>query len=87
MGRFIDGRRRQFLGVILAAAVPTPEVGPFAQTDHWVNRYRCMRNGETPNASPDAGYQHVVASMMVTISHETGRRARFAAVTRTITTD
>jgi predicted dehydrogenase len=62
------------------------KVEPIAQTDHWVNWYRCMRNGETPNAPLDAGYQHAVASIMATMSYETGRRARFDAVKRTITT-
>lgn len=63
------------------------KVEPIEQTDHWVNWYRCMRDGTTPNASLDAGYQHSVASIMATMSYETGRRARFDAVKRTITLD
>jgi predicted dehydrogenase len=63
------------------------KVEPIEQTDHWVNWYRCMRDGKTPNASLDAGYQHAVASIMATMSYETGRRARFDKVKRTITLD
>lgn len=40
------------------------KVEPIEQTDHWVNWYRCVRDGKTPNASLDAGYQHAVASIM-----------------------
>jgi len=57
------------------------------QTDHWVNWYRCMRDGKMPNAPLDAGYQHAVASIMATMSYETGRRARFDQAKRTITLD
>ena len=60
---------------------------PIAQTDHRVNWHRCMRDGTPPNAPLDAGYQHTVASIMATMSYETGRRARFDPVKRTITTD
>ncbi|MFO7694051.1 MAG: Gfo/Idh/MocA family oxidoreductase, partial [Vicinamibacterales bacterium] len=63
------------------------KVEPIEQTDHWVNWYRCMRDGRTPNASLDAGYQHAVASIMATMSYETGRRVRFDPAKRTITTD
>ncbi len=63
------------------------KVEPIEQVDHWVNWYRCMRDKKTPNASLDAGYQHAVASIMATMSYETGRRARFDAAKRTITLD
>jgi hypothetical protein len=63
------------------------KVEPIAQTDHWVNWYRCLRDGKTPNAPLDSGYQHAVASIMATMSYETGRRARFDAAKRTIVTD
>jgi hypothetical protein len=33
-----------------------------------------MRDGTTPNASLDAGYQHAIASIMATMSYEKGRR-------------
>jgi predicted dehydrogenase len=63
------------------------KVTPIEQTDHWVNWYRCMRNGETPNAPLDAGYQHSIASIMATMALETGRRTRFNAQKRKITLD
>src|SRR5215203_6188163 len=63
------------------------KVEPIEQTDHWVNWYRCMRDGSTPNASLDAGYQHAVASIMATMSYETGRRTRFDPAKRTISLD
>ena len=63
------------------------KVEPIEQTDHWVNWYRCMRNGTTPNASLDAGYQHSIASIMATMSYESGRRTRFDPATRAISLD
>ena len=48
------------------------KVEPIEQTDHWVNWYRCMRDGTTPNASLDAGYQHAIASIMATMSYRKG---------------
>jgi predicted dehydrogenase len=63
------------------------KVEPIEQTDHWVNWYRCMRDGSTPHASLDTGYQHSVASIMATMSYETGRRTRFDPAKRTITLD
>jgi len=63
------------------------KVEPIEQPDHWVNWYRCMRDGTTPNASLDAGYQHAIASIMATMSYEKGRRARFDAAKRTISLD
>jgi len=62
-------------------------VEPIEQTDHWVNWFRCMRDGKTPNASLDTGYKHSVASIMATMSYASGRRARFDAAKRTITLD
>ncbi len=63
------------------------KVVPVEQTDHWVNWYRCMRSGDTPNAPLDAGYQHSVASIMATMSYESGRRTRFDAKKRKIVMD
>ena len=63
------------------------KVEPIEQTDHWVNWFRCMRDGKTPNASLDAGYQHAIASIMATMSYESGRRARFDPAKRTISLD
>jgi predicted dehydrogenase len=63
------------------------KVEPIEQTDHWVDWYRCMRTGATPSASLDTGYQHSVASIMATMSYETGRRVRFDTAKRTISLD
>lgn len=63
------------------------KVEPIEQTDHWVNWFRCMRDGKTPNASLDAGYQHAIASIMATMSYDSGRRTRFNPKKRTITLD
>lgn len=63
------------------------KVKPIEQTDHWVNWYRCMRSGDTPNAPLDAGYQHSIASIMATMAYATGRRTRFNAKKRKITLD
>lgn len=63
------------------------KVTPVPQTDHWTNWFQCMRDGKTPNASLDAGYQHSIASIMATMSYESGRRARFDAKKRKITLD
>jgi predicted dehydrogenase len=62
-------------------------IEPIEQTDHWVNWFRCMRDGKTPNANLDTGYQHSIASIMATMSYASGRRARFNAGKRTITLD
>ena len=63
------------------------KVPPVEQVDHWVNWYRCMRSGGTPNAPLDAGYQHSIASIMGTMAFESGRRARFNPKKRKITLD
>jgi len=63
------------------------KVVPVEQEDHWVNWYRCMRTGATPNAPLDAGYQHSIASIMATMAFETGRRTRYNAQKRKITLD
>jgi hypothetical protein len=63
------------------------KVEPIEQTDHWVNWFRCMRDGKTPNAPLDAGYQHAIASIMATMSCESGRRTRFDANSRKVMFD
>lgn len=63
------------------------KVTPIEQPDHWVNWFQCMRSGKTPNAPLDAGYQHSIASIMATMSYETGRRTRFDPKKRKITLD
>lgn len=42
--------------------------------DHFLDWLQCMRNGKTPNASIDAGYQHAVAVLMASESLKTGRK-------------
>jgi predicted dehydrogenase len=54
--------------------------------DHWLNWLQCMRSGETPHASIEAGYQHAVAVLMATTSYETGKRTRYDRTTRQILT-
>jgi len=61
-------------------------VPPVAHPDHFLNWLQCMRSGETPNASIDAGYQHAVAVIMAMTSYETGRKALYDPVKRTLTT-
>jgi hypothetical protein len=46
-----------------------------------------MRDGKTPNASLDTGYQHSIASIMATMSYESGRRTKFDPAKRTISLD
>ena len=42
--------------------------------DHVLDWLQCMRNGGTPNASIDAGYQHAVAVIMAMRAYDTGKR-------------
>jgi predicted dehydrogenase len=62
---------------------PVPSV---ETPDHFLNWLQCMRSGETPNASIDAGYQHAVAVIMAMTSYETGRKTIYDPIKRTITT-
>ncbi len=50
------------------------EVTPVERPDHFLDWLQCMRTGETPHASIDAGYQHAVACLMATLSCEKGRK-------------
>ena len=61
-------------------------VTPIERPDHFLNWLQCMRTGQTPHASIDAGYQHAVAVLMATISYETGRRTVYDRATRVIRT-
>ena len=61
------------------------EVTPTEHPDHFLNWLQCMRSGETPNASIDAGYQHAVAVIMAMKSFETGRKTFYDPVKRAIT--
>ncbi len=62
-------------------AVPSVE-----RPDHYMNWLQCMRSGETPQASIDAGYLHAVAVLMAVVSHETGKQTFYNAASRTIRT-
>lgn len=61
-------------------------VTPIPHPDHWLNWLQCMRDGKTPNASIDAGYQHAVAVMMAVISYDTGKKTFYDHTKRKITT-
>ena len=49
-------------------------VTPIERPDHFLNWLQCVRSGETPHASIDAGYQHAVAVVMAMKAFDTGRR-------------
>lgn len=60
------------------------EVTPVDRPDHFLDWLQCMRSGQTPHASLDAGYQHAVACLMASLSYEKGRKAVYDARRRTI---
>jgi predicted dehydrogenase len=62
------------------------EVAPVAGAGHFPNWLECMRTGETPRASIDAGYLHAVAVLMAVQSYATGRRTIYDQKKRTIAT-
>ena len=70
-----DGKIRGKMNVEL---IPHP--------DHFLNWLQCMRDGQTPNASIDAGYQHAVAVLMAVISYDTGKKTFYDAAKRRIRT-
>jgi predicted dehydrogenase len=62
------------------------DVTPIARPDHFLNWLECIRSGETPHASIDAGYQHAVAVLMAVMSYETGKRTTYDHAKRKILT-
>lgn len=62
------------------------EVTPIKRPDHWLNWLECMRDGKTPHASIDAGYQHAVAVLMAVISYDTGKKTTYDHSKRKILT-
>jgi predicted dehydrogenase len=62
------------------------DVVPIPRPDHFLNWLQCMRTGETPHASIDAGFQHAVAVLMAVISYDTGRKTLWDSAKRTIRT-
>ena len=71
-------RDGQIRGVQKVAEIPRP--------DHFLNWLQCIRSGETPHASIDAGFQHAIAVLMATTSYETGRRTTYDPKKRAILT-
>lgn len=59
-------------------------VQAIGRPDHILDWLQCLRTGATPHAPIDAGYRHAVATIMATMSYETGRRTRYDAVNRSI---
>jgi len=59
-------------------------VTPIDRPDHFLNWLQCMRTGETPHASIDAGFQHAVAVLMATRSYETGRKILYDVKSRSL---
>lgn len=62
------------------------EVTPIEHPDHWLNWLQCIRDGKTPNASIDAGFQHAVAVLMAVMSYDTGRKTMYDPAKRKIHT-
>lgn len=54
--------------------------------DHFLDWLQCIRNGGTPHAPIEAGYQHAVAVLMAAKSYETGRKAIYDHNKRVIST-
>jgi hypothetical protein len=62
------------------------EVTPIERPDHFLNWLQCIRTGETPHASIDAGYQHAIAVLMAVISYDTGKKTLYDHAKRKIST-
>ena len=62
------------------------DVPPVARPDHFLNWLQCMRSGETPHASIDAGFQHAVAVLMAVTSYDTGKKTTYDPVKRALRT-
>ncbi|MBI2498083.1 MAG: Gfo/Idh/MocA family oxidoreductase [Opitutae bacterium] len=54
--------------------------------DHFLNWLQCLRNGGTPHAPVDAGYQHAVAVLMAHEAFVTGRKVTYDRENRMIRT-
>ena len=62
------------------------DITPVERPDHFLNWLQCLRSGETPHASIDAGYQHAVAVLMAVMSYDTGKKTIYDPVKRAIRT-
>jgi predicted dehydrogenase len=60
------------------------EVTPIEHPDHWLDWLQCMRDGKTPNASIDAGYQHAIAVLMAVLSYDNGKKTIWDGTKRAI---
>ncbi len=61
------------------------EVPLVEHPEHFLDWLQCIRSGNTPNASLEAGYQHAVAVIMAMMSYESGRKALYDEKKRKIT--
>ena len=59
-------------------------IAPIDGPDHFLDWLQCMRDGKTPNAPIDAGYQHAVAVILAMKAFDTGRRQVYDADQREI---
>ena len=61
-------------GTIKAGENP---VKPVERPDHFLDWLQCIRNGGTPHAPIEAGYQHAIACLMAAKSYKTGRKTTY----------
>jgi predicted dehydrogenase len=59
-------------------------VPPVERPDHFLDWLQCVRDGGTPHAPIEAGYQHAVAVLMADESYRTGRKVIYDPVKRAI---
>ncbi len=59
-------------------------VPPVERPDHFLDWLQCMRNGGSPHAPIEAGYQHAVAVLMAMQSYDTGRKTVYDPQERVI---
>ncbi len=57
-------------------------VPPVARPDHFLDWLQCVRDGGTPHAPIEAGFQHAVAVLMADESYRTGRKVTYDPVKR-----
>lgn len=60
------------------------DIKPIERPDHFLNWLQCMRSGETPHASIDAGFQHAVAVLMAVMSYDSGKKTTYDPAKRKI---
>ena len=59
-------------------------VPPIERPDHFLDWLQCMRDGGTPHAPIEAGFQHAVAVLLAQLSYETGCKTRYDAGRRAL---